>query len=382
MVDMISALKDTFESLTEDAETAEKLLELKKELAEEIAAKLAEQSWDLLISIGEEMVADYLVDEGLTDKLHDSFVGKGLETFGSQLTPKLQAAREKINKVKTEKELEILKSQIFAELWIQASELVSPEGQEQDADVKNSVLPTQTESLETADTANDTETPAPVVSNSPIPPVTSEHPTAKSLNIDISAGAEKLHESLKGKEKPSLEAFSMALQGYEKLKDKVKNPTYLTVVDFSKSNKTNRLYIINMATKTVEDALLTWHGKNSGDEFATDFSDKMGSKQSSLGFYRTPMEITKANTKNWRGLRMNGIEDSNDKASDRGIFIHPASVNGSEGCFTLPMSQAEANKIMNKIKGDSVLFAYYPDRDYLASSQFIDSKNISTRMAA
>ena len=34
----------------------------------------------------------------------------------------------------------------------------------------------------------------------------------------------------------------------------------------------------------------------------------------------------------------------------------------------------EADKIMNKLKGDSLLFAYYPDNKYLASSKIIGEK--------
>jgi len=165
----------------------------------------------------------------------------------------------------------------------------------------------------------------------------------------------------------------LAFYGYEKLKSELKNPKYLTVVDFSKSNKQERMFIINMKTKTIENSLSVGHGKNSGDEFAKNFSDTLGSRQSSLGFYRTPSEITKSHTKSWYGLRMNGIEDSNDNANNRGIYMHPGGLK-SEGCFTLQMSQQEADKIMNKLKGDSLLFAYYPNDKYLASSKIIGEK--------
>lgn len=68
---------------------------------------------------------------------------------------------------------------------------------------------------------------------------------------------------------------------------------------------------------------------------------------------------------------MQGIEESNDNAKQRGIYIHPGSVKGSEGCFTLP---TKASQVMKKIKGDSLLFAYYPDQEYLASSDVLQKE--------
>jgi hypothetical protein len=67
-------------------------------------------------------------------------------------------------------------------------------------------------------------------------------------------------------------------------------------------------------------------------------------------------------------LLLSGIESSNDNARKRGIFIHPAGIDQSEGCFTLPELDAP---ILNMIKGDSLLFAYYPDQEYLLNSELL-----------
>lgn len=77
-------------------------------------------------------------------------------------------------------------------------------------------------------------------------------------------------------------------------------------------------------------------------------------------------------------MRLKGIEDSNDQAESRGIFIHPGTVAGSEGCFTLPQ---DSSKILQALKGDSLLFAYYPDEQYLASSHLIKRDPDSTYTA-
>lgn len=179
------------------------------------------------------------------------------------------------------------------------------------------------------------------------------------------------HLQIKGDVKPDFEPFYYAMLGYYKLKSSLWNPDYITIVDLSKSNTEKRFFVINMNAFQIETAIQTGHGKKSWEEFATSFSNEIGSNQTSLWFYTTEENIQKARTKDRSGLLLNGIEPSNDNARKRGIFIHPAGIDQSEWCFTLPMSQEEANIIMDKIKGRSLLFAYYPDQNYLASSQII-----------
>ena len=173
---------------------------------------------------------------------------------------------------------------------------------------------------------------------------------------------------LKWDVKPDFLPFFYAMKGYEKLKSDLWNPKYLTIVDLTKSNTQKRFFVLNMEKNRVEFAVQTWHGKKSWGEFATLFSNEIGSNQTSLWFNRTPLEIQKARTKDRRGLLLNGIEASNDNARKRGIFIHPAGIDQSEGCFTLPELDAP---ILNMIKGDSLLFAYYPDQEYLLNSELL-----------
>lgn len=176
-------------------------------------------------------------------------------------------------------------------------------------------------------------------------------------------------------QKPDFKPFYYAMLGYKRLKADLWNIEYLTIVDLSKSNTQKRFFLINMPKLQVESAEQTGHGKKSGGEFATAFSNEIGSNQTSLGFYRTPAAIEKARTKDRSWLLLNGIESSNDNANYRRIFIHPAGIDQSEGCFTLPMSQEEANLIMDKIKWDSLLFAYYPDENYLLNSEILQKNN-------
>ncbi len=64
------------------------------------------------------------------------------------------------------------------------------------------------------------------------------------------------------------------------------------------------------------------HGKNSGDKYATSFSNEYGSYKSSLGFYLTE---TTYQGRNGYSLILNGLEKGiNDRARERAIVVHGA----------------------------------------------------------
>ncbi len=123
-MNVLNAMKEIVEAVnetSEDTATAENLLNLKKELAEQIVEKMEAESPDLLLSMGRDFVVDYLVDEGMMDKIHDAFVEKGLDALTS-VSPKLKELREKLGKVWTEAELQHLKAEILHENVAPASE--------------------------------------------------------------------------------------------------------------------------------------------------------------------------------------------------------------------------------------------------------------------
>ena len=57
------------------------------------------------------------------------------------------------------------------------------------------------------------------------------------ININISSKHQELYKQLKWRELPDLEPFACAMKWYEELKWSLKNPQYLTIVDFTKSNR-------------------------------------------------------------------------------------------------------------------------------------------------
>lgn len=122
---------------------------------------------------------------------------------------------------------------------------------------------------------------------------------------------------------PELKTFSEALKGFYLLKERgVIKKNILTLIDFSLSSNTKRLWVIDLTTNTILYNSLVAHGRNTGEEFATAFSNLNSSFKSSLGFYATG-EIYQG--KHGASLRLDGLEDGvNDNARERGVVMHGA----------------------------------------------------------
>lgn len=180
------------------------------------------------------------------------------------------------------------------------------------------------------------------------------------------------------------EVFSKALTGFENLKKAGllnQDSHLLTICDFSMSSNTKRLWVIDTNEKKVLFNSLVAHGKNTGEEFAANFSNTESSLQSSLGFY-----ITDATYQGDNGysLKLLGMDKGfNDAAYRRAIVMHGADyvsdefasvhkrIGRSWGCPAVP--RALTQPIINTIKGRNCLFIYYPDQKYLSSSEWLRS---------
>jgi hypothetical protein len=169
---------------------------------------------------------------------------------------------------------------------------------------------------------------------------------------------------------PTMDCFERAVKGYNLLKAQGKiQRDLLTVIDFSKSSNTKRLWIIDMKLQTVIYNTLVAHGRNSGDEFAKSFSNTNSSNMSSLGFYATG-ELY--NGKHGQSLKLDGLENGlNSNARSRGVVMHAADyvsdafiklhhrLGRSQGCPALPSGITK--EVINLIKGKSCLFIYHPE---------------------
>jgi hypothetical protein len=208
---------------------------------------------------------------------------------------------------------------------------------------------------------------------------------AKKIGNDVSA--KELYESLQIPSL-SLNIFELAYHGYLKLKEEnqINRPEILTIIDYTKSSKEKRLYVIDLNTKKLIYNELVAHGMNTGVDYAKNFSNKQHSNQSSLGFFVTgePYEGKKGYS-----LKLYGLEkDFNDLAYARGVVMHGANYvsekfirqNGrlgrSFGCTAV--TQEVIYEIIQAIKGGSCMFIYYPDKKYLSKSEFVLKSAISS----
>lgn len=180
----------------------------------------------------------------------------------------------------------------------------------------------------------------------------------------------------------SIRAFEYAYKGYRHLLEKkiINNEGYLTICDFSQSSNKKRFYLVDMVNNKVILNTYVAHGRNSGGEYATRFSNRVKSLQSSLGFYVTQ------NTyygEHGLSLRVAGLEKGyNDKALKRNIVIHGADYIGdsritrskymgrSYGCPAIP--RKECTQVINTIKDGSCIFIYHPSANYLRGSKILN----------
>lgn len=165
-------------------------------------------------------------------------------------------------------------------------------------------------------------------------------------------------------------AYKYALKAYQIAihKGDVSNKKVLTIVDFSKPSYDKRLWVINPKTGKVLMNLYTTQGMKSGLVYATHFSNKPGSHESSLGTFITANSYE---GKHGYSLRLKGINPGiNNNTLSRDIVVHPANyatpafvhtyhrTGRSWGCFAV--SPTQSRQLINLTKGGSVLFAYAP----------------------
>lgn len=217
--------------------------------------------------------------------------------------------------------------------------------------------------------------------------------TLDPLNFTIPEEIKQTWESLKWNEKPDLEPFACAMKAYKEEKEKwhLKNAKYITVIDFTKNQLTNnRLFVINLETNTVEYAEKCWHWTWSGwKEWTTSFSNKRKSNQSSLWAFITPDQSRKSPIKSRTWLYPIWQETSNNSSQWRWIAIHPVKsliykswIPTSLWCFSIPAQQDYINKIIDKIKWWSLIFAYAKSKDYFTQSKYFQIENNNVSMIA
>jgi hypothetical protein len=153
----------------------------------------------------------------------------------------------------------------------------------------------------------------------------------------------------------------------------------LTVIDYSLPSTERRLWVLDVAKGRVLFHELVAHGRGTGDNLARTFSNRPGSNQSSVGTF-----LTGPTYRGTHGLslRLKGLEPGvNHLAEARAIVVHGAQyvsesmaramgrLGRSQGC---PAVREEiSGEIIRTIKDGTLLFSYYPDARWEATSRFL-----------
>ena len=157
------------------------------------------------------------------------------------------------------------------------------------------------------------------------------------------------------------------------------NKKVITVIDFSRPSNEKRLWVLDLETHKVLFHTLVAHGKYSGGNYPTSFSDHHGSLQSSIGVF-----LTKNTYQGHNGytLTLAGLEKGyNNNAESRRVVMHGAPyvseqiadthgrIGRSWGCPAVDTKLAKP--IINTIKNGTLMVAYYPDKNWLRNSEYL-----------
>ena len=179
--------------------------------------------------------------------------------------------------------------------------------------------------------------------------------------------------------------LALALEARDCARASAPSARRLAVIDYSRPSTEPRLWVFDLEARKLLFAEHVAHGKGSGENFATAFSNENGSHQSSLGLFVTGETYTGGNG---YSMRMDGLEPGvNDAARERLIVMHgapyvdplAAALQGRLGrSFGCPaLRPAVAREVIDTLKQGQLLFAYYPDPDWLGGSRFLGCRGKS-----
>jgi hypothetical protein len=175
---------------------------------------------------------------------------------------------------------------------------------------------------------------------------------------------------------PKVLAMALDAVACAKAKGVAGRDDLLTVIDYSLPSTEPRLWVLDLERGEVLYHELVAHGRGTGDNYATRFSNLNDSHQTSLGLFLTGGTYTGGNG---YSMVLKGLDKGfNDRAEARHIVMHGAwyvseaqaraqgRIGRSWGCPAL--SETMAHKVIEEIKGGSFVFSYGGDQDWLQSA--------------
>ena len=208
--------------------------------------------------------------------------------------------------------------------------------------------------------------------------------TAANAEAEVNYLVDSLYSNMQLSESGlSRSVFFDAYKGYQYLlaANKLVKQGLITICDYSQASNKKRLYVLDLEHAKVLFNTYVSHGRNSGNDYATSFSNNNNSHKSSLGFMCTAETY---NGGNGYSLRLDGMENGfNNNVRARAIVMHGsnyvnnvraakgAMMGRSYGCPAVPAT--EVKEIINTIKGGSCFFNYYPDKFYTKASKILNA---------
>ncbi len=203
------------------------------------------------------------------------------------------------------------------------------------------------------------------------------HPTTINTHVNLDRLANTLSMQAQNLDP---QVARLSLIAYSKAREQGLDPQQkLTIVDYSKPSTEPRLWVFDVKNEQLLFQDLVAHGKGSGNNVPDSFSDAVSSHKSSLGLFVTEQPYI---GHHGYSLKLAGLEKGfNDKAAAREIVVHAASyvneqfarlhgrLGRSFGCFAV--SANVVKPIINTIKDGTLLFAYYPDHNWLSHSSYL-----------
>lgn len=155
--------------------------------------------------------------------------------------------------------------------------------------------------------------------------------------------------------------FAEAYKYHVKLADK----PYLTIIDYSKPSNERRFFLIDTDKARLLYRTYVSHGINSGTLYATEFSNTINSRKTSLGAFKVANAY---HGKHGLSLRLDGYSETNSNARERAIVLHGADyaapsviskigmLGRSWGCPAIPRHLTET--VVNLLKNGGTIYAH------------------------
>jgi hypothetical protein len=200
--------------------------------------------------------------------------------------------------------------------------------------------------------------------------------TPSSLNDMLKREAPSMREDVRNKVLTSFNCVN---------KLEIPHSQILTVIDYSLPSNKKRLWVFDLAQQRLLFFSYVSHGLKSGERDTAYFSNAYNSRASSLGVYLTAKAY---NGREGTSLRLKGLDRGlNDNAEGRSIVMHGGfyveeafikkygRAGRSWGCPALPHSMASA--IINRIKDNNLIIAYYPSDKWFSHSPYLNCQNFT-----